>query len=103
MRVRAISTSQRDNHGDTKEDIPPRHPGRPLAVSLSDGRRVYITHPIKGLHRQLRNVTENRSGFPSIHSALRLVTLVLRDINGHNHSRTGAITRAPRIRIGAAS
>ncbi len=43
-------------------------------------RLVYTPNPIEGLHRQLRNVTKNRSVFPSVHSALRLATLVLRNL-----------------------
>ena len=53
-------------------------------------RLVYTTNPIEGLHRQLRKVTKNRSVFPSVHSALRLATLVLRDIDRRNRSRNCA-------------
>lgn len=50
-------------------------------------RLVYTTNPIEGLHRQLRKVTKNRSVFPSVQSALRLATLVLRDIDRRNRSK----------------
>jgi Transposase and inactivated derivatives len=51
-------------------------------------RLVYTTNPIEGLHRQLRKVTKNRSVFPSVESALRLATLVLRDIDRRNRSKS---------------
>jgi transposase-like protein len=50
-------------------------------------RLVYTTNPIENLHRQLRKVTKNRSVFPSVDSALRLATLVLRDIDHRNRSK----------------
>jgi len=50
-------------------------------------RLVYTTNPIEGVHRQLRKVTKNRSVFPNVESALRLATLVLRDIDRRNRSK----------------
>lgn len=47
-------------------------------------RMVYTTNPQENVNRQVRKVTKNRSQMPSIDSALRLLTLALRDI--HNHA-----------------
>jgi len=42
---------------------------------------VYTTNPQDNINRQLRRVTRNRGATPSISSALRIVTLVVRDID----------------------
>lgn len=42
---------------------------------------VYTTNPQENINRQIRKVTKNRGLFPSIDSALRLMTLVLIDID----------------------
>lgn len=47
-------------------------------------RIVYTTNPQENVNRQVRKVTKNRSQMPSIDSALRLLTLALRDI--HNRA-----------------
>ncbi|MDB5034030.1 MAG: transposase [Chlorobi bacterium] len=44
-------------------------------------RMVYTTNPQENINRQVRNLTKNRAQMPSIDSAMRLLTLVLRDIN----------------------
>jgi putative transposase len=47
-------------------------------------RMVYTTNPQENVNRQVRKVTKNRSQMPNIDSALRLLTLALRDI--HNRA-----------------
>jgi transposase-like protein len=42
---------------------------------------VYTTNPQENINRQIRKVTKNRGLFPSIDSALRLMTLVLIEID----------------------
>ena len=51
--------------------------------TLSSGLRtmVYTTNPLENIHRQARKVTKNRAVLPSIDSALRLLTLVLMQID----------------------
>ncbi len=44
-------------------------------------KMVYTTNPQENLNRQVRKMTKTRGSMPSIDSALRLLTLVLRDIN----------------------
>ncbi len=44
-------------------------------------KAVYTTNAIENVHRQVRKVTKNRGSLPSVDSALRLFSLVLRDIN----------------------
>jgi transposase-like protein len=57
--------------------------------SYSEGlrRMVYTTNPQENLNRQVRKVTKTRSVLPSIGSALRLLTLALRDIDRRNAAR----------------
>ena len=44
-------------------------------------RMVYTTNPQENINRQIRKVTKNRGLFPSIDSALRLMTLVVIEID----------------------
>ncbi len=44
-------------------------------------KAVYTTNAIENVHRRVRKVTKNRSSLPNIDSALRLLSLVLRDLN----------------------
>lgn len=44
-------------------------------------KMVYTTNPLENINRQIRKVTKNRSVFPNIESALRLLTLVLMRID----------------------
>lgn len=49
---------------------------------------VYTTNPIENINRQVRKVTKNRGALPNLDSAIRLLTLVLRDIDARNAART---------------
>ena len=79
---------------------PSEHPGiiaqwRELLPRLADlwtysqslRRLVYTTNPQENINRQVRKVTKNRGALPSISSALRLLTLVVRDIDNHAAER----------------
>lgn len=44
-------------------------------------RMVYTTNPQENINRQVRKVTKSRGAMPSIESALRLLTLVVRNID----------------------
>lgn len=48
---------------------------------------VYTTNPIEGVHRQVRKVTKNRGVLPNVASAMRLLTLVLRDLDQRQRKR----------------
>lgn len=48
---------------------------------------VYTTNAIENVHRRVRKVTKNRASLPSTDSALRLLSLVLRDINNREESK----------------
>jgi putative transposase len=50
-------------------------------MSASLRKMVYTTNPLENIHRQTRKVTKNRAVLPSIDSALRLLTLVLIQID----------------------
>lgn len=52
-------------------------------------RMVYTTNMVENLHRQIRKVTKTKSSFPNHDSALRLITLKLREIhNGYKLPRS---------------
>lgn len=44
-------------------------------------RMVYTTNPLENINRQVRKMTKTRGAMPNIDSALRLLTLVLHDID----------------------
>lgn len=44
-------------------------------------KMVYTTNSIENIHRRVRKVTKNRSSMPNVDSTLRLVSLILRDLN----------------------
>lgn len=54
-------------------------------------RMVYTTNPQENVNRQVRKVTKNRASMPNVDSALRLLTLALRDI--HNRAVSGERVR----------
>ncbi|MDB5033106.1 MAG: transposase [Chlorobi bacterium] len=62
----------------------------PWSYSPGLRRMVYTTNPQENINCQVRKVTKNRSQMPSIDSAMRLLTLVLRDINERSLSRDRA-------------
>ena len=49
---------------------------------------VYTTNAIENVHRQARKVTKNRASLPNVNSTLRLMSLVLRDINRKASGKT---------------
>jgi transposase-like protein len=51
-------------------------------------KMIYTTNPLENINRQIRKVTKNRGVMPSIDSALRLLTLVLRQIDQRAKERT---------------
>jgi putative transposase len=51
-------------------------------------RMVYTTNPQENINRQVRKVTKNRGVLPSIDSALRLLTLVLRRVDHRAQARS---------------
>lgn len=54
-------------------------------------RMVYTTNPQENINRQIRKVTKSRGAMPSIDSALRLLTLVVRKID-----QRGTVHHPPR-------
>ena len=80
-----------------------RHPGvvaqweanLPRLLNLWDygkglRRLVYTTNPIENTNRQVRKVTKTKGSFPNVGSALRLVTLVLRDVDAKAQGKKSA-------------
>lgn len=53
-------------------------------------KMVYTTNPQENINRQVRKVTKSRGAMPSIDSALRLLTLVVRNINQRTTGRRPA-------------
>jgi transposase-like protein len=51
------------------------------SYSLALRSMVYTTNPQENINRQVRKLTKARGALPSIDSALRLLTLVLRDVD----------------------
>ena len=51
-------------------------------------KMIYTTNPQENINRQVRKVTKNRGVLPSIDSALRLLTLVLRQIDRRAQERS---------------
>jgi transposase-like protein len=60
-------------------------------------RMVYTTNPQENINRQVRKVTKSRGSFPSIDSALRLLTLVARQIDRRAAERDRVRSDWPRI------
>jgi transposase-like protein len=52
-------------------------------------RLVYTTNPIENVNRQLRKVTKNRGPFPNRESALRLLTMVLKELHEKELAKKG--------------
>lgn len=58
--------------------------------TYSDGLRrlVYTINPQENINRQVRKLTRNRGAMPSVASAMRLLTLIVRDIHQRAASRS---------------
>lgn len=68
-------------------------------------KMIYTTNPQENINRQVRKVTKNRGAMPTIDSALRLLTLVLRAIDQRAQERARpdwpAILRELHLHFGA--
>ncbi|MET4141922.1 transposase-like protein [Pedobacter sp. UYP1] len=42
---------------------------------------IYTTNPIEGVHRQIRKITKTKGAFPSEQALMKLMNLVIKNIN----------------------